>query len=95
MAQMVYQSLQEGDPTFEPCSDDEDEESGEIKFEVADANALAPLPIEAFVDEIDTRHGFYQGMAEFIDDFEKELKQADETRNNELQALQQHLARVK
>ena len=51
---------QPGDPLVEPCSDDEEEEVGPVKFEIADPSEPQPLPIEAFVDQIDSRGGYGQ-----------------------------------
>ena len=84
---------QEGDPIYEPCSDDEEEESGEIAFEVADPSEPQPLEIEEFVDQIDTRHGFLQNVAKSIDDFATELKEADAVRSKETLVLQRFLER--
>jgi len=86
-------SLQEGDPTYEPCSDDEEEVSGEIEFEVADPTEPQPLGIEEFVDQIDTRHGFLYNAARSIDDFDKELSEADVLRLKEKSVLQGFIRR--
>lgn len=83
--------LQVGDPSHEPCSDDEEEESGEIKFEVADPNEPQPLDIKEFVDQIDDRHGFLHNVARSVDDLVTELKEADENRSKERFALQMFL----
>ena len=66
--------VQKGDPKHELCSDDEDEGTGEIAFEVVDHTEPQPLDIMEFVDQIDTRHGFLQNIAESIEDFTIELK---------------------
>jgi len=81
-------SLQKGDPVYEPCSDDEDEEREQIEFEIADPTDPQPLEIEDFVDEIETRHGFLYNMARSVDDFDSELSEADKIRLNERQVLQ-------
>ena len=84
---------QEGDPIHEPCSDDEEEESGEIDFEIADPSEPQPLDIKEFVDQIDTRHGFLHNVARSVDDFVTELKEADAARNKERVVLQKFLER--
>ena len=84
-------SLQEGDPSFEPCSDDEDEVSGQIEFEIADASEQAPLFIEEFVDQIDTRHGYFHGIANSVIDFNQELNKADLERDKEKSVLDERL----
>lgn len=87
-------SLQEGDPTYEPCSDDEEEVSGQIEFEIADATEPQPLEIEEFVDQIDTRHGFLYNVAKSIDDLSQELTRADVVRTQELNVLQSYLKKT-
>ena len=84
-------SRQEDDPAFDPCSDDEDEEVGLPEFEVADPSEPQPLPIEDFVDQIDTRGGYFQGIAKDLNDFKQELISADEQRAHEKAALQRGL----
>lgn len=84
-------SLQAGDPVYEPCSDDEEEVSGEIEFEVADPTEPQPLSIEEFVDQIDTRHGFLYNVASSVNDFDKELSEADTKRSKEQSVLQAFL----
>jgi len=66
---LSHRPRQEGDQVYEPCSDDEKEESGEITFEVADPKEPQPLDIEEFVDQIDNRHGFFQSVASSINNF--------------------------
>ena len=66
---LSHRPRQEGDQVYEPCSDDEKEESGEITFEVADPTEPQPLDIEEFVDQIDNRHGFFQSVASSINNF--------------------------
>ena len=70
-------------PAFEPCSDDKEELSGLPLFEVADPTEPQPLPIEEFVDQIDSWKGFFNGIAESIKDFEEELARADSERAKE------------
>ena len=84
-------TLQEGDPVYEPCSDDEEGESGEIAFQVADLTEPQPLEIEEFVDQIETRHGFLLNKARSVNDFAIELEEADKLRFEERKALQKVL----
>ena len=65
------------DPAFELCSDDEEELSGLLLFEVADPMEPQPLPIEEFVDQIDSQKEFFNGIAKSIKDFKEELARAD------------------
>ena len=83
--------VQKGDPKHELCSDDEDEGTGEIAFEVVDHTEPQPLDIMEFVDQIDTRHGFLQNVAESIEDFATELKEAEIVRLNERDVLKKFL----
>ena len=57
------------DPVYEPCSDDEEQEVEMPVFEVADPTEPQPLSIEEFVDQIDTRGGYLQGIASSLEDF--------------------------
>jgi len=84
-------SLQKDDPPFEPCSDDEEGEVELPTFEVADPLEPQPLPIEDFVDQIDTRHGYFYGIAKSIGDFREELDRADLQRDIEKQNLERGL----
>ena len=84
-------STQEGDLIYKPCSDDEEEESGEITFKVADPSEPQPLDIKEFVDQIDTRHEFLHKVARSVDDFATELKEADTVRSKEGVVLQRFL----
>ena len=61
-------------------------------FEVADPTEPQPLLIEEFVDQIDLRKGFFNGIAESIKDFEEELAQADSEQAKEKISLQNTLA---
>jgi len=82
------------DPVYEPCSDDEEQEVGVPEFEVADPTEPSPLPIEDFVDQIDTRGGYFYGIANSLDDFTEELESADTQRYREKAELQQNLTRA-
>ena len=83
--------IHKDDPVFEPCSDDKEEPSGLLLFEVADPMEPQPLPIEEFVDQIDSQKGFFNGIAELIEDFEEELAWADSERAKEKISLQNML----
>jgi hypothetical protein len=76
------------DPVYELCSDDEEIEVEIPNFEVADPTEPQPLPIEDFVDQIDTRGGYLQGIAKEPEDFAKELETADLQREEERRHLQ-------
>ena len=82
---------QEGDPVYEPCSDDEDTEMEPLRYEVADHSEPQPLPIDEFVDEIDSRGGYFHGIASSLEGFEKELENADMQRRQEELGLQNSL----
>jgi len=84
-------TAQDDDPSYEPCSDDEEDTVELPTFEVADATEPPPLPIEDFVDKIDSRRGYYQGIANSIDDFKSELEKADLQRHDEIEVLQSKL----
>ena len=84
-------SVQREDPPFEPCSDDEEEDADRPSFEIADPTEPQPLPIEDFVDQIDSRTGYYHGIAKSLDDFKDELDKADAQRDQEKRGLQQGL----
>jgi hypothetical protein len=89
------QSVQEGDPVYEPCSDDEDDEVELPTFEVADPSEPQPFPIKDFVDQIDMRTGYFHGIAENLDDFTEELSRADMQRDRERKGLQRSLDETK
>jgi hypothetical protein len=82
---------QKGDPKWEPCSDDEDDVNEPLIYEVADPTEPQPLPIEDFVDQIDSRGGYFYGIAGGVDDFNEELVRADLQRHREKDGLQQNL----
>jgi len=69
-------TVQEGDLPYENCSDDEDEPYPKIETVIADQNDAPPLEIKDFVDKIDSRGGFFQGIATEIRDFKIELESA-------------------
>ena len=84
---------QASDPQYDPCSDDEEEPPVLPEMEVVDPSEDQPLPIEDFVDKIDTRHGYFHGIAKSIGDFDKEINEADERRFFEIKDLQRKLDR--
>ena len=49
---------------------------GPPRFEVADYSEPQPLAIEEFVDQIDTRGGYFQGAAKSVENFQDELKES-------------------
>ena len=63
-------------------------------FVVADSTEPQPLPIEDFVDKIDTRRGYYHGIAKSLDDFRDELEEADLQRHKEKEFLQRNLEKA-
>jgi len=82
---------QEGDPTYDPCSDDEEEEVEPLPFEVVNLSEPQPLSIEEFVDQIDSRGGYFYGVANSVNDFTEELERADLLRDQEKSGLQKSL----
>jgi hypothetical protein len=85
---------QEGDPVYEPCSDDEEEITAIPEFTIADTMEPQPLAIEEFVDKIDSRGGYFHGIAKSLEEFSEELEKADEKRNQERVGLQKRLDKV-
>ena len=85
-------SAQADDPPFEPCSDDEEETVNLPRFEIMDPNEPQPLPIDDFVETIDSRRGYYHGIAESLDDFIEELYSADLQRQDEMKVLERKLS---
>ena len=69
---------QPSDPRLEICSDNERDEEmpGPPEFRVVDPAEPQPLPIEEFVDSIDSRGGYFHGVAKSINDFQEELNEA-------------------
>jgi len=59
---------------------------------MANPSEVSPLNIEDFVDSIDTRGGFYQGVAKSIENFNEELSLALLGRNVERKILERNLA---
>ena len=86
--------IQEGDPPFEPCSDDEEIENEIPEFEVADPSEDQPLDIHEFVDQIDSRGGYFYGIAQRLEDFTEELGKADAFRDKEKSTLESKLIKV-
>jgi hypothetical protein len=88
-------TAQGDDPVYEPCSDDEEEGHGVCDYEVADPSEPGPLQIEEFVDSIDSRTGFYQGIARSIEDFDKELQEATLEKTRETDSLRKGMEECK
>jgi Integrase zinc binding domain/RNase H-like domain found in reverse transcriptase len=86
-------SPQKDDPVYELCSDDEEDHPELPRFEIHDEKEDQPVPIEEFVDQIDSRRGFFQGIASSLSDFNDEIAQADYERLYELQILQEKIAK--
>ena len=85
---------QEGDPPIEV----DNEEAGEPdlpKFEMKEETDPPPLPIEEFVDQIDSRRGYFHGIAKSLNDFSEELEKADMQRDQECKYLQSRLDKAK
>ena len=85
-------SAQADDPPFEPCSDDEEEVVTLPKFEIVDPTEPQPLPIDDFVETIDSRRGYYHRIVESLDDFMEELYSADLQRKDEMKVLERKLS---
>src|ERR1700681_799484 len=85
---------QEGDPSFKPCSDDDEEDNKPPQFEVVNPSEPQPLPIKEFVDGIDSRGGYFYGIANSVGDFESELEKADLQRAQEMLGLRQDLTKA-
>ena len=82
--------MQEGDPLLEV----DEEEAGEPelpKFEMKQETDPPPLSIDNFVDKIDTRRGYFQGIAKSLDDFVEELEEADMQKDQECNYLRSRL----
>jgi hypothetical protein len=86
--------VHDDDEPFEPCSDDEDFDVELPKFEVADPSEPQPLDISEFVDQIDSRGGYFQGIATNLDDFIQELKDAGFSRTKEKESLTTNLSKL-
>ena len=86
--------MQEGDPLLEV----DEEEAGEPelpKFEMKQEKDPPPLPIDDFVDKIDSRRGYFHGIANSLDDFVEELEKADIQRDQECKILKSRLEKSK
>ena len=66
---------QPGDPPIDISSEDEADEvePGPPVVEIVDATKPRPLAIKDFVDEIDSRGGYFYGIASSVEDIKKEL----------------------
>jgi len=76
-------------------STDEDDElmPGPPEIIIEDPLEIPPLKIEDFMDSIDTRGGYYLGIAKSIKDFREELSQALVSRNVERKIFEKNLAK--
>ena len=86
---------QPSDIPLEPCSDDEEVDPNLPDFEIADPSEPQPIPIEEFVDQIDSRQGYFHGIAHTLEDFRSEINIADEERLREMRSMQNIIARDK
>ena len=77
--------VQPGDPPINITSEDEEDETmpGPPIIEIVDNTEPQPLDISDFVDDIDSRGGYIQGIANSIKDFDKELGEASLARDAE------------
>lgn len=78
---------QPGDEEYEDPGDDMDEPAGPPLFEQADPTEPEPLAIEDFRDKIDTRGGYFAGVAKSLEDFQNELEKACEMSRNEQMSM--------
>ena len=83
------------DPPIDVDSMDEDDKlmPGPPEVVIADPLEISPLKIEDFVDSIDTRGGYYQGIAKSIKDFHEELSQALVSCDVERRIFEKNLAK--
>jgi len=84
------QPKQPSDPPIDVDSTDEDDElmPGPPEVIIANPSEIPPLKIEDFVDSIDTRGRYYQGIVKSIEDFREELSQALVSRDIEKKVLE-------
>lgn len=72
------------DPEEAPISDDEDDDPvGPPEMVLADSEIESPFPVESFVDQIDSRGGYFLGIANSYMDISVELMEADLEREKE------------
>ena len=86
--------VQPGDPPINITSEDEEDETmpGPPITEIVDNTEPQPLEISDFVDNIDSRGGYIQGIANSIKDFDKELCEARLARDAERNLLSKALS---
>jgi hypothetical protein len=83
--------VQPGDAKTDPCDGEAEGEPEPLRIEIVDPEEPQPRPIEEFVDQIDTRGGYFYDIAESLEDFDKELSMADGQRDYEKSILQKSL----
>ena len=82
---------QESDPIPDRDEADNFEEPELKSFEIAEGTDTQPLEIKDFVDQIDSRGGYFQGIAKSMDDFSLELERATEDRKRECIIMRKRL----
>jgi hypothetical protein len=83
--------VQPGDAKTDPCDGEAEGEPEPLRIEIVDPEEPQPRPIEEFVDQIDTRGGYFYDIAESLEDFDEELSMADGQRDYEKNSLQKSL----
>ena len=85
---------QPGDPPIDISSEDEADEvePGPPVVEIVDAAEPQPLAIKDFVDEIDSRGGYFYGIASSVEDIKQELEKAQLARSYERDILKRAVA---
>ena len=85
---------QPGDPPIDISSEDEADEvePGPPVVEIVDATEPQPLAIKDFVDEIDSRGGYFYGIASSVEDIKQELEKAQLARSYERDILKRAVA---
>ena len=85
---------QPGDPPIDISSEDEADEvePGPPVVEIVDATEPQPLAIKDFVDEIDSRGGYFYGIASSVKDIKQELEKAQLARSYERDILKRAVA---
>ena len=84
---------QEGDPVYKN-NDEEEEEIESTSFEIADESEPQPLKVKDFADQIDSRGGYFHGIARSIGDFSEEIDKADQQRGRECLMMKERLKLV-
>ena len=86
--------VQPGDPPIDISSEDEADEvePGPPVIEIVDAAEPQPLAIKDFMDEIDSRGGYFYGIASSVEDIKQELEAAQLARSYERDILKRAVA---